>query len=96
MPTTARGIAKQIGITDSLNLQDPCTSIKLGSYYIKWLYNLTKDSTEKMVAAYNAGIGNVLNGKADFRISQWIITLNLFPSMKQEATYSLQKIHDTI
>ncbi|HOK91590.1 MAG TPA: transglycosylase SLT domain-containing protein [Spirochaetota bacterium] len=67
MPTTARGIAKQIGITDSLNLQDPCTSIKLGSYYIKWLYNITKDSTEKMVAAYNAGIGNVLNWESRFQ-----------------------------
>jgi soluble lytic murein transglycosylase len=58
MPLTARGIARETGITD-YNLKDPCTSIKFGAHYIAWLDRYYKGQIELMVAGYNAGAGNV-------------------------------------
>ncbi|HPR37222.1 MAG TPA: transglycosylase SLT domain-containing protein [Spirochaetota bacterium] len=58
MPLTARGIGKEIGVTD-FNLKDPCTSIKFGTHYIAWLHRYYKGKIELMVAGYNAGAGNV-------------------------------------
>ncbi len=58
MPTTARGVAKEIGITE-YDLKDPCTSVKFSANYIAWLDRYYKGRIELMVAGYNAGVGNV-------------------------------------
>jgi len=58
MPPTARGIAKTLKIR-KFNLLDPCTSVKFGANYINWLKKYYKGKIEYMVAAYNAGAGNV-------------------------------------
>lgn len=58
MPPTAKGIAKEIGIS-RYDLKDPCTSVKFGAHYIAWLHRYYKGRIELMVAGYNAGAGNV-------------------------------------
>jgi len=58
MPDTAKGISKELGIS-KYELTDPCTSIKFGAKYIAWLDRYYKGRIEYMVAAYNAGAGNV-------------------------------------
>ncbi|MCL1833904.1 MAG: transglycosylase SLT domain-containing protein [Leptospirales bacterium] len=63
MPQTAKGIARNLKIS-KYNLHDPCTSIKFGVNYIGWLGKYYKGQIEYMVAAYNAGSGNVDKWKA--------------------------------
>ncbi len=58
MPATASGIAKEISLA-TYSLTDPETSIRLGSHYLAWLDRYYKSDVDKMVAAYNAGAGNV-------------------------------------
>ena len=58
MPATARDIASQMKLR-SYDLKDPCTSIKMGAHYLKWLKGYFKNDFEDMVAGYNAGAGNV-------------------------------------
>lgn len=58
MPSTAAGIAKEISLA-TYSLTDPETSIRLGSHYLAWLDRYYKGDIDKMVAAYNAGAGNV-------------------------------------
>lgn len=58
MPATARGIAKELSV-ESYNLKDPCTSIDFGAYYFKKLGKMYNGRIELMIAAYNAGPGNV-------------------------------------
>ncbi len=58
MPATARGLARALGIRD-FTLVDPCTSIRLGARYIADLKRQFGGSFPHMVAAYNAGPGNV-------------------------------------
>ncbi|TFH38482.1 MAG: hypothetical protein E4G96_10420 [Chrysiogenales bacterium] len=58
MPATARGIARSLGMK-SFDLTEPCTSIRLGSSYIADLDRQFKGIFPHMVAAYNAGPGNV-------------------------------------
>ncbi|MBN2077497.1 MAG: transglycosylase SLT domain-containing protein [Spirochaetes bacterium] len=58
MPATARGLARALGIKD-FSLADPCTSIRLGARYIADLKRQFGGNFPHMVAAYNAGPGNV-------------------------------------
>jgi soluble lytic murein transglycosylase len=58
MPVTAKGIAKELRITE-FDLNDPCTSIKFGAHYIAWLNRYYNGQIEYMVSGYNAGAGNV-------------------------------------
>ncbi len=58
MPATARGIAKELSL-DRYDLKDPCTSITMGAHYFKNLSKMYKGKIELMIAAYNAGPGNV-------------------------------------
>jgi hypothetical protein len=58
MPGTAGDIAKKTGI-DTFDLENPCTSIHFGIHYLGWLKGYLKDNFVYMVAAYNAGAGNV-------------------------------------
>ncbi len=58
IPTTARGIARELS-AESYNLKDPCTSIDFGAHYFKKLGKMYNGKIELMIAAYNAGPGNV-------------------------------------
>lgn len=58
MRPTAKGIAKNIGVT-GYDLLNPCTSIRFGSSYIAWLNGYYNGEIEYMIAGYNAGAGNV-------------------------------------
>ena len=58
MPPTAVDIARKTGIK-KYDLKDPCTSIHFGAFYLNWLQIYLKNNFVHMVAAYNAGAGNV-------------------------------------
>ncbi len=67
MLPTAKDIAKKTGygtITKDLLLK-PCISIEMGTYYISWLMKNLNNNITLVAAAYNAGIGNVLQWKHD-------------------------------
>jgi soluble lytic murein transglycosylase len=58
MPATAKGIARSLRI-GSFDPNDPCTSIKIGAKFIAGLSRDFKGNFQYLVAAYNAGPGNV-------------------------------------
>ncbi len=58
MPATARSIARELSV-ESYDLKDPCTSIDFGAHYFKRLGKMYNGKIELMIAAYNAGPGNV-------------------------------------
>jgi soluble lytic murein transglycosylase-like protein/predicted negative regulator of RcsB-dependent stress response len=58
MPGTAKGIARGLKL-ERYDLNDPCTSIQLGTKYIAGLNREFKRNFQYMVASYNAGAGNV-------------------------------------
>lgn len=41
------------------NLNDPATNIEFGSAYLEYLLSYFNNSSDKAIAAYNAGMGNV-------------------------------------
>ena len=76
MPATARDIARQMKMK-SYDLKDPCTSIKMGAHYLKWLKGYFDNDFEDMVAGYNAGAGNVnkWKKKRDYADDDYFIAL---------------------
>lgn len=58
MPSTARGIARSLRIK-TFDLSDPCTSIKISAKFISGLFKDFQNNFQYVVAAYNAGAGNV-------------------------------------
>jgi soluble lytic murein transglycosylase len=58
MPATARGIAAQLRI-DKYDLLEAAVSVKFGGQYMGWLERTFKGNYTDMVAAYNAGPGNL-------------------------------------
>ena len=63
MPETARDMIDK-GLVDgsrfaSDNLQDPDTNIEFGCAYLAYLISYFNGATDKAIAAYNAGMGNV-------------------------------------
>ncbi|MBN2159568.1 MAG: transglycosylase SLT domain-containing protein [Spirochaetes bacterium] len=62
MPATAKGIARRLKL-EGYDLTDPCTSIQLGTNYISGLARQFNNNFQYMVAAYNAGSGNVSKWK---------------------------------
>lgn len=62
MPETARDmIALRLvdASYDASNLGDPATNIEFGCAYLSYLIRYFNGSTDKAIAAYNAGMGNV-------------------------------------
>ena len=44
---------------DPVNLKDPSTNVEFGCAYLSYLLRFFNGSTDKAIAAYNAGMGNV-------------------------------------
>jgi soluble lytic murein transglycosylase len=59
MPSTARWIAKQLGIKrfNTREMQDPARNIQFGAYYLKHVQDRLDGSPVLATAAYNAGPG---------------------------------------
>ncbi len=62
MPATARGLARSMKL-QSYDLTDACTSIRFGAKYIAGLEREFDGNFQYVVAAYNAGAGNVKKWK---------------------------------
>ena len=63
MPETARDMVVK-GIVDGSrysadNLEDPATNIEFGCAYLSYLIRYFNGATDRAIAAYNAGMGNV-------------------------------------
>jgi soluble lytic murein transglycosylase len=59
MPATGAGLARQLGESTTFStskLNDPDTSIRLGTYYIAQLINKYQGNTELGLIAYNGGV----------------------------------------
>ncbi len=68
MPDTARGVSEQ-GMVDTNrfdpnNLTDPATNIEYGTALLSHLQSQLQ-TTDEVIAAYNAGLGTVLEWKKD-------------------------------
>jgi soluble lytic murein transglycosylase len=60
MPDTAKEISRTLKESISNDdLKDPKTNIRFGSYYISFLQGIYKENLDKVLAAYNAGMGTV-------------------------------------
>jgi soluble lytic murein transglycosylase len=59
MPSTARWIAKQLGIKrfNTREMQDPARNIQFGAFYLKHVQDSLDGSPVLATAAYNAGPG---------------------------------------
>lgn len=80
LPDTAKHIAKLLKVdVNSVDLKDPDTNIKFGTYYIKYLMQNFKN-LDTVYAAYNGGIGNVNTWLKDEKYSNDGITLYNIPS----------------
>ncbi|NPV69275.1 MAG: lytic transglycosylase domain-containing protein [Firmicutes bacterium] len=61
MPRTGSWVASQLGIPFSEEaLFDPEKNIRIGSYYMRHLLDLFGEDVTAALAAYNCGLGNVL------------------------------------
>jgi soluble lytic murein transglycosylase len=82
LPSTAAESAARIGIDDFSEdmLTDPETNIRIGCEYLHYLSGLFNGNEDYMIAAYNAGLGNV---------REWIATdrgLRIFRIRKPKIT----------
>lgn len=76
---TAVWLAEKMKIEfDEENLEDPKTNIKMGCYYLEYLSQLYEDR-DVVLAAYNAGMGNVSKWLNDARFSNDEKTLTYIP-----------------
>ncbi len=80
LPSTAEEICGRMKLeyTEQL-LTDPESSIKIGAYYLRYLYNNTGKNWDTACAAYNAGIGNVKKWQKDSRYSEDGVALKEIP-----------------
>ncbi len=80
MPSTAEEMCERMKLEYSEELlTDPESSIKIGSYYLKYLYTYTGQNWDTACAAYNAGIGNVKKWQSDSRYSDDGVSLKEIP-----------------
>lgn len=72
--------AEQMGLDPSaIDLTDPDTNIRIGCWYLHWLYEKFDGVQETALAGYNAGHGNVARWLADEEMSRDGITLDEIP-----------------
>ena len=76
MPTTAKGVARWMGITVSQDqLHDPKTNLKIGARYFESLVKRYGGDAYLAMAGYNAGEGNVAKWMERFGnlpVDQWV------------------------
>jgi soluble lytic murein transglycosylase len=76
MPSTAKGVARWLGITVSQQqLHDPKTNLKIGSRYFESLVSRYQGDVYLAMAGYNAGEGNVAKWMERFGnlpVDQWV------------------------
>ncbi len=84
-PSTAKWLAEKAGISDfeDEDIYSPEINIKLGCYYLSYLYDMYAD-TKCMLAAYNAGNGTVDKWLSDFNYSTDGKTLEKIPYKETE------------
>ena len=94
LPDTAKHVAKLLNIdVNSLDLNDPETNVKIGTYYLKYLMqNFSNMNT--VYAAYNGGIGNVNTWLKDSKYSSDGVTLYNIPSA--EAKNYVKKVNKAL
>lgn len=78
MPATARSIARELGEA-TFNLKNPCTSVRYGAHNLAWLDRTYGGKIELMIAAYNAGPGNVQKWRAKFQTDDIHLFTELVP-----------------
>jgi len=79
MPATAEWLAERMGIPfDEAFLFEPAYNIRMGTYYLRHLFNIF-DAPNTVLAAYNAGTGNVQTWLGDSRYSADGLTLHTIP-----------------
>lgn len=94
LPDTAKHIAKLLKVDfNSVDLKDPDTNIKFGTYYIKYLMQNFKN-LDTVYAAYNGGIGNVNTWLKDEKYSNDGITLYNIPS--SETKHYVYKVNKAL
>ena len=77
---TGRWAAEQMGLDpEMIDLTDPDTNIRMGSWYLNWLMDKFGGVKETALAGYNAGHGNVQKWLDDAEISHDGITLDEIP-----------------
>ena len=79
LPDTAKHVAQLLKMdANSIDLNDPETNIKIGTYYLKYLSN-NFSNMDTVYAAYNGGIGNVNNWLKDEKYSRDGVSLYNIP-----------------
>ena len=72
--------AEQMGLDpNTIDLTNPDTNIRIGCWYLHWLYEKFGGVQETALAGYNAGHGNVARWLADEEMSRDGITLDEIP-----------------
>ena len=80
LPDTAKHVAKLLNVdANSLDLNDPETNVKVGTYYLKYLMQ-NFSNMDTVYAAYNGGIGNVKTWLKDSKYSSDGVSLYTIPS----------------
>jgi len=81
---TGEWIAQMMGIDDyDMNmLFDPEINIKIGSYFLNWLWYYYDGDKTLILSGYNAGIGNVNRWLQDERFSEDGETLSYIPFLE--------------
>lgn len=72
--------AEQMGLQpETIDLTDPETNIRIGCWYLGWLYEKFDGVQDTALAGYNAGHGNVAKWLANEEMSRDGITLDEIP-----------------
>ena len=80
LPSTCEEMCGRMDIEYSEELMtDPESSIKIGAFYLRYLYNNTGRNWDTACAAYNAGIGNVKKWQKDPNYSTDGVILTQIP-----------------
>ncbi len=94
LPDTSKHVAKLLNIdANSIDLNDPETNIKIGTYYIKYLMK-NFSNMDTVYAAYNGGIGNVNTWLKDAKYSNDGISLYNIPS--SETKHYVTKVNKAL
>ena len=75
---TFRELSRELGLSANEDIMSPYQNVRCGTYYLRYLYDRYGD-WETVLAAYNAGLGNVDRWLADQRYSEDGRTLHTIP-----------------